>query len=55
MDQIMDVKEAAYLWGTTPQYVKKLCGLGKCQCRKIGGAWILAKSQPNPMKRKGDS
>lgn len=51
LDQIMDVEEAARLWGTTPQYVKKLCGQGKCQARKVGGAWILVKDQPNPLKR----
>lgn len=51
LEQVMGVEEAAALWGTTTQYVKKLCGLGQCKARKIGPVWILEKSQPNPLKR----
>ena len=48
---IMDVNEAAELWGLNPDYVKRLCQQGKLKARKMGQTWILDKHQPNPKQR----
>lgn len=51
LDHIMDVEEAANLWGLKPSYVKDLCRLKlqkEGRAKKKGNIWILDKNQPNP-------
>lgn len=52
LDQIMDTKEAAELWGySSPDSVKQLCQQGKIKAKKLGKVWIIDKNQPNPKER----
>ena len=51
LDQIMGVREAADMWGLSPDRVKGLCQSGEVKARKIGNSWVLLKDQPNPKRR----
>lgn len=52
LDKIVEVKEAAEMWGLSPDHVKKLCRDGDVKAKKIGNSWAVLKDQPNPKQRK---
>ncbi|WP_337035135.1 helix-turn-helix domain-containing protein [Paenibacillus illinoisensis] len=55
LEEIMDVQEAAQIWGLQPSYIKDLCRLElekKGLAKKKGNTWILDRNQPNPSKAK---
>lgn len=51
LDKIIDVQEAAKLWGLSPDHVKKLCRDGEVQAKKIGNSWAVLRDQENPKQR----
>lgn len=50
LEHIMDTKDAAKLWGLSPDHVKLLCRTGKVKAKKIGNSYAIDKNQPNPKK-----
>lgn len=51
LTQIIDVQEAAELWGLSPDHVKRLCRTGEVEAKKIGNSWAVVKNQKNPKQR----
>lgn len=51
LDRIIDVRDAAKMWGLSPDHVKKLCRDGDVQAKKIGNSWAVLKNQENPKQR----
>lgn len=51
LDQIIDVQQAAELWGLSPDHVKRLCRVGDIKAKKIGNSWAVLKDQENPKQR----
>lgn len=50
LNDIVDVDEAAQMWGLSPYYVKKLCKLGKIESKQIRSTWVILKNQRHPKK-----
>lgn len=48
LNDIVDVDEAAQMWGLSPYYVKKLCKLGKIESKQIRTTWVILKNQRHP-------
>jgi hypothetical protein len=47
-EQIEGVSEMATIWGISPHYLKRLCHMGRIDCKKIGNTWVIYKNQPKP-------
>ena len=50
LDKIMGVREAAKIWGLSPDRVKGMCQRDEVKAKKIGSSWVLERNQSNPKK-----
>lgn len=51
LEDIVDVYEAADIWGLSASHVKRLCRDGMVVSKKIGNSYAILKDQPNPKQR----
>jgi excisionase family DNA binding protein len=50
--KLLTSKMAAVILGFTPDYVRRLCGMGKIKADKFGHDWLFPESAIKNIKRK---
>lgn len=48
LDYVIDIKEAAELWGLSTSRIRQLAIEGKIKAKKIGKEWAIDVTQDNP-------